>query len=54
MPAMETEPGTTTLSVIAISWVGAAAALPFALISATFGQGLGALIGPRPSVLYYF
>ncbi len=45
MPAMETEPGTTTLSVIAISWVGAVAALPFALISATFGQGLGALIG---------
>jgi len=42
---METEPGTASTSVIAISWLGASAALPFALISAAIGQGLGALIG---------
>jgi len=45
MPAMETEPGTASPAVIAISWLGASAALPFALIGAAFGQGLGALIG---------
>ena len=45
MPKMETEPETTRLSVIGISWLGASAALPFALICAAFGQGLGALIG---------
>lgn len=45
MPPMETEPGTASTSVIAISWLGASAALPFALISAAIGQGLGALIG---------
>ena len=42
---MQTEPGTTSSSVIAISLLGASAALPFALIAAAFGQGLGALIG---------
>ena len=42
---METEPGTASTSVIAISWLGASAALPFALISAAIGQGMGALIG---------
>lgn len=45
MPPMETEPGTASTSVIAISWLGASAALPFALVGAAFGQGLGALIG---------
>ena len=45
MPPMETEPGTASTSVIAISWLGASAALPFALIGGAFGQGLGALIG---------
>ena len=45
MPAMETEPGTTKLSVIAISWLAAAAALPLALVGAACGQGVGALIG---------
>jgi len=45
MPAMETEPGTASPSVIAISWLAASAAIPFALIGAAFGQGLGALIG---------
>lgn len=42
---METEPGTASPSVIAISWLGASAALPFALICAAFGQGLGAIFG---------
>ncbi|MCW8984569.1 MAG: hypothetical protein OQK55_04440 [Thermoanaerobaculales bacterium] len=42
---METEPGTTRLSVVGISWLGASAALPFALIVAALGQGLGALVG---------
>jgi hypothetical protein len=42
---METEPGTASPSVIAISWMAASAALPFALIGAALGQGLGALIG---------
>jgi hypothetical protein len=45
MPAMETEPGTVSAPVIAISWLGAAAALPFALTSAALGQGLGAVVG---------
>lgn len=45
MPQMETEPGTASASVIAISWLGAFVALPFALIGAAFGQGIGALIG---------
>jgi hypothetical protein len=45
MPPMETEPRTASTSVIAISWLGASAALPFALIGAALGQGLGALIG---------
>ena len=45
MPTMETEPGTASSSVIALSWLAATAALPLALIGAAFGQGLGALIG---------
>jgi hypothetical protein len=45
MPAMETEPGTMSAPVIAISWLGAAAAIPFALIGAVFGQGIGAIAG---------
>jgi len=45
MPTMETEPGTTKLSVIAISWLAASAALPFALVGAACGQGVGALTG---------
>ena len=45
MPPMETEPETASTSVIAISWLGASAAFPFALIGAALGQGLGALIG---------
>jgi hypothetical protein len=45
MPTMETEPQATSPSVIAISWLGASAALPFALIGAALGQGFGALLG---------
>ena len=45
MPAMETEPQVTSPPVIAVSWLAASVALPFALIGAVFGQGLGALIG---------
>jgi hypothetical protein len=45
MPAMETEPRTTSLSVIAISWLTAALAFPSALIGAVCGQGIGALFG---------
>jgi hypothetical protein len=45
MPAMETEPGTASLSAIAISWLAASAAFPLTLIGAVFGQGLGALAG---------
>jgi hypothetical protein len=45
MPKMETEPATSRLSVIAISWLGAAVALPFAPIGAAFGQGVGAIVG---------
>jgi hypothetical protein len=45
MPAMETEAQTGSPSVIAISWLGASAALPFALMSAALGQGFGAVLG---------
>jgi len=45
MPAMETEPQATSLSVIAVSWLAASVALPSALIGAAFGQGIGASIG---------
>jgi hypothetical protein len=42
---METEPGTTRLSVIGISWLTAAIAAPLALIGAVLGQAAGALVG---------
>ena len=45
MPAMQTEPGTVSAPVIAISWLGAAVALPFALIGAALSQGFGAIVG---------
>jgi hypothetical protein len=45
MPAMQTEPGTTSLSAISISWLAASAAIPLALVTAALGQGLGALVG---------
>ncbi len=45
MPRMETEPGTTELPVIAISWLAALASIPLALIGAACGQGLGAMAG---------
>jgi hypothetical protein len=45
MPAVETEPGIASAPVIAVSWLGASAALPFALVGAVSGQGIGALIG---------
>jgi hypothetical protein len=45
MPAMQTEPGTASLSAIAISWLAASAAIPLALVTAVVGQGLGALVG---------
>jgi hypothetical protein len=45
MPAMQTEPRATSPLVVAVSWLAASVALPFALISASLGQGLGALIG---------
>jgi hypothetical protein len=45
MPAMQTEPGTTSLSAITISWLAASAAIPLALVTAVFGQGLGAVVG---------
>jgi hypothetical protein len=45
MPAMKTEPGIASPSVIAISWLGASAGLPFALIAAALGQGFGAMVG---------
>jgi len=45
MPAMETEPGTTAPSVIAISWLAAAVAVPLTLVGTACGQGLGAVFG---------
>ena len=42
---METEPGTTRLSVIGISWLTAAIAAPLALLGAVIGQAAGAVIG---------
>ncbi len=45
MPAMQTEPRATSPLVVAVSWLAASVALPFALIGASLGQGLGALIG---------
>ena len=45
MPQMETEPGTASPSAIAISWLAASAAIPLTLITAVFGQGIGALAG---------
>jgi hypothetical protein len=45
MPTMETEPGTTEPSVIAISWLAAVASIPVALMGAACGQGFGAVVG---------
>ncbi len=42
---METEPRTTSFSIIAISWLTAALAFPSAVIGAVCGQGIGALFG---------
>jgi len=42
---METEPGTTAPSAIAISWLAATVAVPLALVGAACGQGLGAVVG---------
>jgi hypothetical protein len=42
---METEPGTATIKVIAISWLAASAAFPLALVGAALGQALGAIAG---------
>jgi hypothetical protein len=42
---VETEPEIGAPSVIAVSWLAASAAFPIALLSAAFGQGLGAVVG---------
>jgi hypothetical protein len=42
---MRTEPGMGAPSLIFVSWLAAAGAFPFALVTAVGGQGLGALVG---------
>jgi len=42
---MRTEPGMGAPSLIFVSWLAAAGAFPFALVTAAGGQGLGALVG---------
>ncbi len=42
---MQTEPEINAPSVVAISWIAAIAAFPLALVVATLGQGVGAMVG---------